>query len=41
MGSSQSIEIPGGGTEGYHVLKVCEGTKCWSTNSNNIVQQSI
>ena len=22
MGSSQSVEIPGGGTEGYHVLKV-------------------
>lgn len=22
MGSSQSIEIPGGGTEGYHVLRV-------------------
>lgn len=22
MGSSQSIEVPGGGTEGYHVLKV-------------------
>lgn len=24
MGSSQSIEIPGGGTEGYHVLRVSE-----------------
>lgn len=22
MGGSQSTEIPGGGTEGYHVLKV-------------------
>lgn len=22
MGSSHSVEIPGGGTEGYHVLKV-------------------
>lgn len=22
MGGSQSVEIPGGGTEGYHVLKV-------------------
>lgn len=22
MGSSQSIEIPGGGTEGYHILRV-------------------
>lgn len=22
MGSSQSVEIPGGGTEGYHVLRV-------------------
>uniref|UniRef100_F8WF79 Golgi reassembly stacking protein 2 n=1 Tax=Homo sapiens TaxID=9606 RepID=F8WF79_HUMAN len=21
MGSSQSVEIPGGGTEGYHVLR--------------------
>ncbi|XP_029040218.1 Golgi reassembly-stacking protein 2 [Osmia bicornis bicornis] len=26
MGSSHSIEIPGGGTEGYHVLKVQEGS---------------
>jgi hypothetical protein len=24
MGSSQSVEIPGGGTEGYHVLRVNE-----------------
>lgn len=24
MGSSQSVEIPGGGTEGYHVLRVSE-----------------
>lgn len=23
MGGSQSVEIPGGGTEGYHVLRVC------------------
>ena len=22
MGSSQSVEVPGGGTEGYHVLRV-------------------
>ena len=22
MGGSQSVEVPGGGTEGYHVLKV-------------------
>ncbi|PNI86354.1 GORASP2 isoform 7 [Pan troglodytes] len=22
MGSSQSVEIPGGGTEGYHVLRL-------------------
>ena len=22
MGGSQSIEVPGGGTNGYHVLKV-------------------
>ncbi|XP_043248285.1 Golgi reassembly-stacking protein 2 [Colletes gigas] len=26
MGSSHSIEIPGGGTEGYHVLKVQDGS---------------
>ncbi|XP_054013415.1 Golgi reassembly-stacking protein 2 [Hylaeus anthracinus] len=26
MGSSQSIEIPGGGTEGYHVLRVQDGS---------------
>ncbi|XP_011135871.1 Golgi reassembly-stacking protein 2 [Harpegnathos saltator] len=26
MGSSQSVEIPGGGTEGYHVLGVQEGS---------------
>lgn len=25
MGGSQSVEIPGGGTEGYHVLRVQEG----------------
>ena len=24
MGGSQSVEIPGGGTEGYHVLRVQE-----------------
>lgn len=24
MGSSQSVEIPGGGTEGYHVLRVID-----------------
>ena len=22
MGGSQSVEVPGGGSEGYHVLKV-------------------
>lgn len=26
MGGSQSIEIPGGGTEGYHVLRVQENS---------------
>ncbi|XP_046680896.1 Golgi reassembly-stacking protein 2 isoform X1 [Homalodisca vitripennis] len=26
MGGSQSVEIPGGGTEGYHVLKVQDGS---------------
>ncbi|XP_051154875.1 Golgi reassembly-stacking protein 2 [Leptopilina boulardi] len=26
MGSSQSIEVPGGGTEGYHVLRVQDGS---------------
>lgn len=26
MGSSHSIEIPGGGTEGYHILRVQEGS---------------
>lgn len=26
MGSSHSVEIPGGGTEGYHVLKVQDGS---------------
>lgn len=26
MGSSQSVEIPGGGTEGYHVLRVRAST---------------
>ena len=24
MGGAQSVEIPGGGTEGYHVLRVCK-----------------
>ncbi len=23
MGGGQSVEVPGGGKEGYHVLKVC------------------
>jgi len=26
MGSSQSVEVPGGGTEGYHVLRVQDGS---------------
>lgn len=26
MGGTQSAEVPGGGTEGYHVLKVCIST---------------
>ena len=26
MGGSQSLEIPGGGTEGYHVLRVQENS---------------
>jgi len=26
MGGSQSIEIPGGGTDGYHVLRVQENS---------------
>jgi len=26
MGGSQSVEVPGGGTEGYHVLRVQEGS---------------
>ena len=25
MGGGQSVPIPGGGTEGYHVLRVCSG----------------
>lgn len=29
MGSSQSVEIPGGGTEGYHVLRVRSPTTAW------------
>jgi len=24
MGGTQSVEVPGGGTEGYHVLRVQE-----------------
>lgn len=32
MGSSQSVEIPGGGTEGYHVLRVrAAGAEAWET----------
>lgn len=32
MGSSQSVEIPGGGTEGYHVLRVrAAGVEAWGT----------
>lgn len=26
MGGSQSVEVPGGGTEGYHVLRVQENS---------------
>jgi hypothetical protein len=26
MGAGQSVEIPGGGTEGYHVLRVQENS---------------
>ena len=26
MGGSQSVEVPGGGTEGYHVLRVQDGS---------------
>ena len=26
MGGNQSVEVPGGGTEGYHVLRVQEGS---------------
>lgn len=33
MGGSQSVEIPGGGTEGYHVLRV-------SPNSLNFIDKS-
>lgn len=24
MGGNQSVEVPGGGSEGYHVLRVCK-----------------
>lgn len=27
MGGAQSVEVPGGGSEGYHVLKVCNQHK--------------
>uniref|UniRef100_A0A452IDI0 Uncharacterized protein n=1 Tax=Gopherus agassizii TaxID=38772 RepID=A0A452IDI0_9SAUR len=27
MGASQSVDIPGGGTEGYHVLRVRAGRR--------------
>ena len=27
MGGTHSVEIPGGGTEGYHVLRVSESRK--------------
>ena len=27
MGGSQSVEVPGGGTEGYHVLRVQVGNQ--------------
>lgn len=46
MGSSHSIEIPGGGTEGYHVLRVRELVKpiCF-TNINqfscNLNEQTV
>lgn len=30
MGGSQSVEIPGGGSEGYHVLRVSVFLECVS-----------
>lgn len=30
MGGSQSVEIPGGGSEGYHVLRVSVVCRCVS-----------
>jgi hypothetical protein len=34
MGSSQSVEIPGGGTEGYHVLRVSSVLYIFDRNYN-------
>lgn len=31
MGGSQSVEVPGGGSEGYHILKVYTGMRYRAT----------
>lgn len=37
MGSSTSIEVPGGGCEGYHVLRVSKLDRLVLCNKKNIV----
>ena len=36
IGSSSALEIPGGGTEGYHVLKVIFQIKIQKANKYSI-----
>lgn len=32
MGAANSVEVPGGGTEGYHVLRVSINCPNWNWN---------
>ena len=36
MGGSQSVDIPGGGSEGYHVLKARPGAFCFDDTVVNV-----
>lgn len=36
MGGSHSVEIPGGGTEGYHVLRVRQPVKITESSYRHV-----
>lgn len=41
MGGSQSLQIPGGGTEGYHVLRVTVSTLILGVQQYKLNNRSI